>query len=85
MSWVELAVMLPILLVMYHLFQLVVSPPPKPRWKAMFLCAAIVALSALGRVARTDALDAWIFLTFASVMMIVAVLVIMPRDQRLMR
>ena len=71
------------MLVFYHLFRFIVAPPLKPRWKAMFLCSAMVALSALGRVSRTDAPDAWVFLLLWTVTMIVAVLAIMPRDEKL--
>ena len=48
----------------------------------MFLCSAMVTLSALTRVSRTDAPDAWAFLILGTVTMIVAVLVIMPRDEQ---
>ena len=85
MSWVELAVVLSIVLVFYHLHQFLVAPPPKPRWKAMFMAGSIVTLSALMRVFRTDAPDAWAFLIFGTVGMIVAVLVIMPRDKGMAR
>jgi len=85
MPWLELAILIPISLVLYHLIQFVWSPPPKPRGKGMFLAAAAVALGAYTRVFRTGAPDAWAFLIFGIVMMIVAVLVIMPRDEKILR
>ena len=85
----EIATYLLIAFVFFSMLQFLGSElKPKPRWKSMFLCASIVALSSVSRVVRADvAPDTWTitFLMFGTVMMIYSVLVVMPRDDRMLR
>jgi hypothetical protein len=70
-------------MVLYHMVQFRVSPAPKPRWKVIFLCAAASALGSLSGVVRTGAPWHWAFLIFGTTMMIVALVVIKPRNEML--
>jgi hypothetical protein len=90
MSWFGLALIMPTTVVLYYLFKLLVAPPPKPRWKVMFLCSSLVVLDTLPRVVRTDApvddaAAAWLFLIFGTIGVIVAVFAIRPHGDQLMQ
>ncbi len=84
MPWLDLTYLIPLPAAFYFIWR-TVGKPPLPRWKTMVLASAVVVSTSLSRVIRTAAPDAWAFLIFAVVMMIVALLVIRPRDENAMR
>jgi hypothetical protein len=83
MSWIELLVMIPLVAIACRMLWLQLTPGPKPRWRSLFLTAAVTALAALASVLNRPGASGmwWAFFAFGMVMMLVALLVLKPRDE----
>ena len=81
MTWILIAAM-------FMLFLFLLRRPfrqymPNKRWTAIVFCAAMILLTAFAQVLRRDPIS-WGFVAYAVVMIVIAITIIKPRDERLL-